>query len=219
VAELPLVHRTAPAREGVAPHPCLLLLHGRGADEEDLLALAPLLPARLFVVAARAPQPAPGSFGYAWYQMLGAGTPEPVSVLQSIDRLRRFVQGLPEAYPVDPGSLFVLGFSQGAAMALALACDQAQGVAGTLALSGHWPPGARAEAASGRPFFVAHGTADPVLPLALGRTVRATLESAGAHLTYHEYPMGHQIVEQEMGDIGAWLEERLAERLQDRADV
>jgi phospholipase/carboxylesterase len=204
-----LVHRTAAARSGEPPHPCLLLLHGRGADERDLLGLAPWLPPSLFLVAARAPLPVPGLGGYQWHDLLGTGTPEPVSFLRTVERLQRFVGELPAAYPVDPGRLFVLGFSQGAAMTLALTGAAPQAVAGAVALSGYLPPGARTEGLAGKPVFVAHGTVDPVLPVSLGRAARDALQAAGADLTYREYPLAHQIGEQELADVSAWLEERL----------
>jgi phospholipase/carboxylesterase len=209
VPDLALTHRTAAARSGEPPHPCLLLLHGRGADEHDLLGLAGLLDPRLFCVSARAPLRAPGLPGYQWHTSLATGSPEPVSMLQSLSRLRQLLGELAGAYPVDPERLFVLGFSQGAAMTLALTSAEPAAVAGALALSGFWPPAARAEALKGKPLFVAHGTADPILPVHFGRGVRDSLRAAGADLTYREYPMAHQITEAELADVNAWLADRL----------
>ncbi len=208
--ELPLPHRTAAPRAGEAPHPCLLLLHGRGADEHDLLDLAALLDPRLLGVSVRAPLPAPGLPGYQWHDSLGAGRPEPVSMLRSLGTLRSVLAALPGACAADPTRLFVLGFSQGAAMALALGCAEPEAVAGTIALSGYWPPVARAEGLRGRPVFVGHGRDDAVVPPALGRAVRDALAGAGAELEYHgEYAAGHGIVPEEMGDVAAWLRARL----------
>jgi phospholipase/carboxylesterase len=209
VPDLSLTHAVVPARAGEAPHPCLLLLHGRGADERDLLGLSAALDPRLLCVSVRAPLRAPGLPGYEWHGSLRTGTPEPVSMLQSLQRLRRLLVDLPSAYPADPARLFVLGFSQGAAMALALSAAEPASVAGTLALSGFWPQVARAEALRGKRAFVAHGDADPVLPPAFGRAIRDALAAAGAEVDYREYPMGHQIVPAELGDIHAWLADRL----------
>ncbi|HVB09344.1 MAG TPA: phospholipase [Bacillota bacterium] len=207
--DLALTHQTAAARSGEAPHPCLLLLHGRGADEQDLLGLAGLLDPRLFCVSVRAPLRAPGMPGYQWHTSLATGSPEPVSMLQSLEKLRRVVAALPGAYPVDPGRLFVLGFSQGAAMTLALSSAEPQAVSGALVLSGFWPPAAKAEGLNGKAVFVAHGSMDPVLPLTFGRAIRDALTAGGADLTYREYPMAHQISDTELGDLTAWLAERL----------
>lgn len=203
--DLALVDRSAPARQGEPPHPCLLLLHGRGADERDLLGLAPLLDPRFLLVAARAPLPVLGVGGFQWHEALAMGRPEPVSQMRSLGRLREFLGQIADAFPVDPERVFVLGFSQGAAMALCLGAE----VAGTLALSGYLTPLCRTETLAGRPLFVGHGTGDPVVPVALGRGVRDALTAAGADLTYREYGMGHQIVEQEIDDINTWLGERL----------
>ncbi len=210
LSDLSLSHRTAAARAGEPPHPCLLLLHGRGADERDLLGLSTVLDPRLFCVAARAPLPLPGMGGYQWHASLATGSPEPVSMLQSLERLKRLVAELPGAYPVDAARLFVLGFSQGAAMTLMLAGAEPAAVAGAVALSGFLPPAARVEGLRGKPVFVAHGTADPVLPLPFGRAVRDAVTGAGADLTYREYPMAHQIVEGELAEVNVWLAERLA---------
>ena len=200
-----LSHQIASPRAGEEPHPCLLLLHGRGSNEEDLLGLAEFLDPRFLCVGARAPLPTPGLPGYQWHTSLSTGRPEPVSLLQSVARLRRFLGELPQSLPIDPARLFVLGFSQGAAMALALAAAEPAAVAGTLALSGFWPPVARPEALRGKAVFVAHGTADPILPLAFGHAVRDALRGAGADLEYREYPLGHQIDEAELADLDAWL--------------
>jgi phospholipase/carboxylesterase len=211
VPELPLPHRTAPPRAAEPPYPCLLLLHGRGADEHDLLDLAELLDPRLLGISVRAPLPAPGLPGYQWHTSLGAGRPEPGSMLQSLETLRAVLAALPAACGADPGRLFVLGFSQGAAMALALGSAMPQEVAGTIALSGYWPPVARPEGLRGRPVFVGHGRDDAVVPLTLGRAVRDALAGAGAELEYHEeYAVGHGILPEELGDVAAWIRARLA---------
>jgi phospholipase/carboxylesterase len=61
----------------------------------------------------------------------------------------------------------------------------------------------------GKPFFVAHGTLDPMLPVEKGRAIRETLERLGVDLTYREYDMGHQIIAPELADFDVWLGARL----------
>jgi phospholipase/carboxylesterase len=206
-----LVHQVAPARAGEAPHPTLLLLHGRGADELDLLGLGPELDPRFFIVSARAPYAWMG--GYRWYELEGPGREDAASFGHSLGVLQGFVEELTAAYPVHPTRLFLLGFSQGAVMANALTLSAPQRVAGAVLLSGFQPNldsfTVDAEGIKGKPFFVAHGTLDPLLGVELGRTTRQTLSRLGADVTYREYDMGHQIIAPELADFDTWLKERL----------
>ncbi len=207
-----LTHRVLRPRtpvEGLAP--ALLMLHGRGADELDLLGLADSLDPRLLVVSARAP--ARLGFGYHWYDLLDIGRPEPRSFVRSLELLKRFAGELGELYGADPARLYLLGFSQGAMMSGSLTVLHPQLVAGTVMLSGYLPLAAGLDTdpakLKGQPFYVAHGTQDPVIPVSFGREAREYLRSVGADLTYSEYPMGHQIALEELEDVSAWLTSRL----------
>jgi phospholipase/carboxylesterase len=205
-----LIHRAAPARVGEAPHPGLLLLHGRGADEADLLGLAPHLDPRFFVVTARAPFD--WDIGYCWYDN---ATPEQMlrTFPRGLDLLRRLVGALADAYPIDPDRLYLLGFSQGSFMANAVTLSDPERIAGAVLLSGYQPPldslEVRAEAIRGKPFFVGHGTRDPLLGIQRGREVRDTLAGLDADVTFREYEMAHQILMEEIQDINAWFRARL----------
>ena len=209
-----LTHRTHPAVVGAEPHPALLLLHGRGADESDLLPLAGELDPRLFTVSARAPFRFPWG-GYAWYHLdsNGVGFPEDGSLQRSLDLLRQLIDELIEAYPVDPRRLYVGGFSMGAAMAGSLALLQPERVSGAIVLSGYLPLRAglpfRPQDAAGRPFFESHGTLDQVIPVSFARETREFLKGTPVALTYREYPIGHEISYQELRDLAAWTTEVL----------
>jgi phospholipase/carboxylesterase len=80
-------------------------------------------------------------------------------------------------------------------------------------LSGFPPPlsdaAIRKDELRGKPFFVAHGTEDPLLEIALGRAVRETLTALQADLTYREYVMAHQVIQPELEEIQSWLAKRL----------
>lgn len=198
------------------PPPSLLLLHGFGSNEQDLLGLAPHLDPRLLILSVRAPVVLqPGS--YAWFP-LGitptGPTYEPAEVERALDSLDRFLDEAADAFGLDPTSLFLLGFSQGAAMALARALAQPARVAGAVVMSGLLLPEASARQAPadqlrGLPLFVCHGTADDLLPVFLGRALRGHLLGLPVDLTYREYPMGHEVSEASLRDISAWLTQRL----------
>lgn len=209
-----LVHRTAPARSGEPPHPALLLLHGRGTDENDLLPLAGEIDDRLFGISARAPFQFPWG-GYAWYGLdpNGVGYPEQESLLASLDLLHRFVTEITRAYPVDPTRLFVAGFSMGSVMSGTLALTDPERIAGAMILSGYFPLhndlSLKLDEAAGHPIFQGHGTYDNVIPVRFGRETRDYLERTPVQLTYREYPMAHQISGPELADMRAWMQERI----------
>ena len=192
--------------------PLLLLLHGYGANEEDLLGLAPHLDARLVCVSARAPYVLDFG-GFAWFNIeIGAEgirfdfaeAEEPlVQVLSLVDALRRDHR---------PARIFIAGFSQGASMALAAALKRPQDFAGAIALSGLCKPEMLPEDAGsvqGLKIFMSHGRFDPVIPIAQARASRDLLTPLGLDLLYKEYDMPHAIAEPCLEDLASWLRARL----------
>jgi phospholipase/carboxylesterase len=205
-----LVSASVPARQGEVPHPALLLLHGRGTDERDLLPLAGELDPRLYVVSARAPFRFPWG-GYMWYELdeQGVGYPEGATLEESLARLRAFIGEMAAELPIDPKRLYAGGFSMGAAMSAALALTVPERVAGAMVLSGYLPLDAgldfKGEQAAGHPVFAAHGLHDPVIPIQFGRQTRDALATFPVDLTYREYPIGHEISVDELRDAAGWL--------------
>jgi len=207
-----LTHRVVQPRQACADAPpTLLLLHGRGSDEVDLLGLASELDPRLFVVSARAPFEL--GFGYHWYELVEVGRPEPRTFAEGFRRLDQFTRDLAELYGTDPQQLYLLGFSQGAMMAGTLTLRAPERVAGTIMLSGYLPLSAGMEydesGLAGRPFFVAHGAQDPVIPVEFGREAAEYLRKVDADLEYREYSMAHQVEYDELRDVSQWLTGRL----------
>ena len=218
---LPLVYRFQPprhARPGSAP--VLVMLHGIGSHEGDLLQLAPYLDPRLAVISLRAPLPW-GAGGFAWFEM--AWTPEglvgdPEQARRSLQLLSRFLeQALPQGIAdisLDPAQVYLLGFSQGAIMSLYLALAQPEKLAGVVAMSGRLPPEVLAEAAEPErmkhlAILAVHGTADTILPVAFGRQIRDYFTLLPLNFTYREYEMGHEVSPESLRDIQAWLQSQL----------
>src|SRR5436190_5663269 len=194
--QLNLTHLVRPSpyyARGGAPEsgtPGLLLLHGRGADEADLMGLEGALDPRLTIVSARAPfRLGPG---FAWYGMEQIGAPDRDTLHASLEELWTFVGALPSAYGIDPQRLYLLGFSQGAVMSAALALTMPDNVRGVIMHSGYVPVNSdlplKPEAIGDKPFFVAHGKYDDVIPVDYGRLSQDYLSRHGARLVYHEYP-------------------------------
>ncbi len=208
--ETTLDHRLLlPDRPGPTRHPSILLLHGRGADEEDLLSLAPYLDDRFLLVGARAPYLYPYG-GYTWYDLRDTGDPDPETFTKSYQRLSQFLDDVLAGYPVDPANLLLFGFSMGTVMAYALALTRPDRIRGVAANSGYLPDVPmltyKWQELSRTEFFIGHGTDDPVIPVAAARRARTLLESSGATVRYHEYAMSHAIGEHTRADVASWTQ-------------
>ena len=187
----------------------VIMIHGRGADMNDLADLAPLLDpsagARfVFPNAAKGFEAYPGmTFGWTWFD---GWPPERTSVTESRTILLRFLDEITERYPTT--SLIVSGFSQGALMALDAGLRTARDVAAIVAMSGglyeEELPDLRAR--SSVPVLISHGSQDDVVPVNYARRARVMLEAAGFDVEYHEYPMGHQVAMEEVEAVKAFIE-------------
>jgi len=212
-----LFHQAAPPKSGLeGKPPLLLLLHGYGANEDDLFSLAPYLDERFMIVSARAPvtlQP----MSYAWFNLGFAPQGiivNPAEVESSRRTIRKFIGEIVEAYKCDPNAVYLMGFSQGAMMSLAVALTYPGSAAGVVAMSGRMLPQTLSripdkDALIGLPIFMAHGARDTLLPVSHGRDARAALSELPVELTYREYDMGHEISADSLEDITEWLKDRL----------
>jgi phospholipase/carboxylesterase len=203
---------------GDGPYPTLLTLHGRGANAMDLLGLAPYIcGGKFLVICPQGPLETPigpGMTGYAWYPMSMGGPPDIEAMLSSRERLETFLEQCLERYPIDPKRLALLGFSQGGVMAYSLALSKPQRFSALAALS-TWLPGELAQrlgigdGVRDLPVLVQHGTDDPTIEVARARDSVERLRDLKVQLTYREYGMGHEITPRGLGDLSAWLDEKV----------
>jgi len=182
------------------PAALLVLHHGRGTDERDLLALGDVLDPeqRLHVVLPRAPLRLGASPGFHWYLVPRVGHPDPESFHQARAQLAALHDELWHTTGIGPERTVLGGFSMGAVMSYALALDADRPApAGVLAFSGFiptvegWRPGL-AERAS-LAIFIAHGSRDPVIGIEFARRAREILGGGGVEVDYHEFAGGHEI--------------------------
>jgi phospholipase/carboxylesterase len=202
----------APA--GKAPHPPLIvLLHGSGADERDMISLWTQLPGDFVVVSPRAPF-ADGTGGYRWYRRPMAGRAADVAISRTI--VDTLIDDAARRFDADPKRIFVGGFSQGAVMAYDIALKEPGRFRGAAILSGSLFPGdAKGRPAGAGPtrvaFFIGHGTADNRIPFAAATAARAALDRLGVPVSFHAYPgMRHETGAREIDDLGRWLADRSA---------
>lgn len=208
-----LEHRVLPPSQPAGErNPTLIMLHGRGTDEEDLVGLAGYLDERLMIITVRAPFRFEFG-GYTWYDVGEVGKPDPVKFPESYRRLSQFVDDAIAKYPVDPRNLFLFGFSMGTAMSFALSLTRPELFCGVAANSGYVPEGTalqyRWNDLSDCAFFISHGTMDPTIPIQMAHRAQTLFASSNAVVSYHEYPMGHEISEESLNDVAAWLKFRI----------
>jgi phospholipase/carboxylesterase len=209
-----LIYRERPA--AAEPAGLLVLHHGRGADEHDLLGLADVLDPdrRLHVVTPRAPLAIGG--GYHWYVVPRVGYPDPDTFHAAYGKLAAFHDELSERTGIPLENTVFGGFSMGSVMsyALGLAGDRPE-PAGILAFSGFIPTvdGWEPDLASrpDLPVFIAHGRRDPVMNVEFARRARALLQAGGLPVEYHESDAAHHIDPAHLPAAIQWLAAATAE--------
>ena len=191
----------------------VVALHGRGTDENDLIPLVRSLGLTdALLIAPRAPGPFEFGGGFAWYDVSQEGVPEPQTFGASLGLLGRFMDEIRIGYPVDRQRFILLGFSQGTVMAYSVALLDPPSFLGVAALSGYVPQRfdlPLIEELRGLSVFVSHGVYDEVIPVHLARASAELLKRAGARVEYREYPMGHEVSEETVRELSAWVKNLL----------
>ncbi len=205
-----LTYRERPAAHD--PAGLLILHHGRGADEHDLLGLADVLDPerRLHVVTPRGPLTLRGWPGYHWYTVPRVGYPDSETFRRAYAELAAFHDELWQRTGVAPADTVLGGFSMGSVMSYALGLGgDRPAPAGILAFSGFiptvegWQPdlGSRSQL----PAFIAHGRRDPIMDVAFARRARDLLEAAGLPVSYRESDAAHHIDPAHIPAAAEWL--------------
>jgi phospholipase/carboxylesterase len=210
-----LVYRERPATGEAAG--LMVLHHGRGADEHDLLGLADVLDPqrRLHVVTPRAPLQLPGWPGNHWYVVRRVGYPDPDTFHASYAELAAFHDELWQRTGIAPERTVLGGFSMGSVMSYSLGlAGERPAPAGILAFSGFtptvdgWQPSLADRA--GLRTFIAHGRRDPVIEVDFGRRARDLLVAGGLDVTYHESDAAHHIDPEHVPAAVDWVSEVIA---------
>jgi phospholipase/carboxylesterase len=191
-----------------ASMPLVIVMHGRGADANDLADLAPMIDDGyrfVFPNAAKPFEAAPGyTFGWSWFD---GWPPEGNSIVDSRTKLIALIDELAARYPTPEGKLVLAGFSQGGMMAIDVGFRTQQKVAGIVVMSGAIyeadMPDLRAQ--RDLPVLLIHGTLDDMIPVVNARRTRHILESHGVNPEYHEFPMGHHVTPESMAVVQEFL--------------
>jgi phospholipase/carboxylesterase len=209
------------------PHPgaSIIWLHGLGADAHDFEPVVPEIvrPGAgswrfVFPNAPQRPVTLNGGMRMrAWYDIKSldrGGSEDDAGFRDSDARIRELIAREGER-GVPPGRIVLAGFSQGGAVSLYTAPRCAVRLAGVLALSCYLPlqgefKARRMPGNQETPIFMAHGRADPMIPMQLGVESCEFLRSQGYTVEWHEYSMAHSVCAEEIADIGAFLRRVLA---------
>lgn len=201
-----LVHRVREG-SGDGPHPTIVMIQGRSGNEEVMWIFERAVPEGWLLVAPRAIKEDPNG-GYSWRIREKGQWPTLPQFDEAVAAIVDFIHALPELYNADLQNLYLMGFSQGAAAAYAVAMHHPQMIQGVAGLVGFLPMEcddlATAEPLAGMPIFMVVGKNDERIPYERSIACAHTLHLAGAELDYHEYDMRHRLNSEAMRDLKAW---------------
>ena len=192
-------------------YPLVIMIHGFGANMQDLASLAPAINSKGYVYACPngpiAFDLGQGNAGYGWASPKGEATSEEYANAESL--LNGFFDEVTEKFFVGPENALLLGFSQGGGMTYRCGLARPQTFAGLVALSSMLPNSETLEEKlpedRTQPIFIAHGLSDPLIPAETAQNAKAFLEGAGYSPEYHEYAMAHEISEEVLRDLVPWI--------------
>lgn len=216
---------TVEVTTGANPSWAVIWMHGLGADGHDFVSIVPELGlpgshAIRFVFPHAPVIPVTCNNGYAmraWYDILEITSinrrVDETGIRQNRDAIRALI-ARENARGIPSERIIIAGFSQGGAMAYTVGLTHPDKLAGIIALSTYIPSAALIASEASipnhdTPVFAAHGSADPVVPFALGEAAAKQVAQSGNPLVWHRYPMPHSVCIEEIVAIGTWIKERV----------
>jgi len=207
-----LVHRVWKP-EGAGLFPVVVMLHGHLGNEDVMWVFAQTIPPSCVIVSPRATMQLADK-SYSWLPRVGNEWPALAQFDEAATAVGTFIRALPALYPVDLNRVYLMGFSQGAALSFAVAMQSSGWVKGIASLVGFMP--LHTEEAEERaalrniPVLMAAGLHDERIPLAISQKSAETVQALGAFLEYREYETGHKLDAAGMRKLKTWWSERLA---------
>lgn len=207
--DAPLIYelRTPKQIDSAKTYPALLVMHGMGSNEQNMLSLVNGLEEHFFIFSIRGPLNQ--SPGYAYFTIQGYGKPYKEVFDQAVTKLTSFIEYAYKKYPLDLSQIYLLGFSQGAILSMTLALILGERIKGVVALSGYIP-GFVKEKYDIKPvdrtsLFISHGDMDQVLPYEWCVANSEYFQSLGTKVTFKTYHEGHSVSMQNLKDFKEWL--------------
>lgn len=217
---------TVEQETGASPEWSVIWLHGLGADGHDFAPIVPELvrphwPAIRFVFPHAPKRPVSINNGMpmrAWYDIVSLdfrSRADATGVAESVAQVEALI-AREQARGIPCERILLAGFSQGGAITLSAGLRRQAPLAGLVALSTYLPEVDAAaaqlvEGAAAQPVFMAHGSADPVIPVQVAEHSLQVLKGLGFGVEWHRYPMAHQVCAEEIQALGDWLQARFAQ--------
>ncbi|MEN8138989.1 MAG: phospholipase [Bacteroidota bacterium] len=199
--------------DGIENSKVIYMIHGFGADKNDLFSFANYLPGSFTVIALQAPYSLPFG-GKAWYNIElenGNHISDSGQAKSSVKEIEKFITDSREHFNFHD-DVFVLGFSQGAILSYSMILNNPERYKYALSLSGfifeEIMPESYEKDYSHLDFYAAHGTMDGIIPIEKGRSAKKLLSELNLKHIYHEFPAAHSIAQKEFEEIIEWLRER-----------
>ncbi len=203
---LGFVHRFVPAETPDAP--TLLLFHGTGGDENDLLPVGRMLDERAALLSPRGKVLEYGMSRF--FRRLAEGVFDHEDLVNRTHELAEFVERAVNEYGIDPRRLFAVGFSNGANVAASLLLTYPRLLAGAILLRAMVPfEPERAPDLSETPVYLAAGRSDQMVPPENTERLAQLLREAGADVTLDWQPGGHGIGPEEVQAARNWLADKI----------
>ena len=200
--DLGFVHRFRPATSG--SRDTLLLLHGTGGNEDDLIGIAGTVAPGAAVISPRGNVLESGAPRF--FHRLAEGVFDPAEVRSRGEELARFVRAAVARYDLDPAQVFALGYSNGANIASTVMLIDPEIILAAILLRPMlvFEPGDRVDL-TGKEVLISAGRVDPIVPVASVEKLIGLLEERGAGVTVKWQLGGHNLVPSEIKDASEWL--------------
>jgi phospholipase/carboxylesterase len=211
--DLSLPYVVSQPRVPSAHPPVLILLHGYGSNEMDLIGMKDQLPAGLLILSVRAPLTV-GQNSFQWFRsetVNGISEGNKEDLKSSVAKIKAFIVGAVKKYHANAGQVYLSGFSQGAMMSYEVGLTAPQLLRGIAPLSGKIfeslkPQIKRGTALKNLRIFIGHGDADDRVKYSFAEQANSYLKQIGLTPSFHTYKnMKHAISPEELKDLNAWL--------------
>jgi len=202
MTELSFIHRFEPATDPIRPP--LLLLHGTGGDENDLLGLGRMISPGSALLSPRGKILENGMPRF--FRRLAEGVFDEEDVRRRANELADFIAEAREAYGL--AAPVAVGFSNGANIAAAMLQLRPEALAGAALLRAMVPlQDPPAADLTGKPVLILSGASDPIVPADNAKRLASVLSTAGAGVEHRMLPTGHSVSKTDVGLTTAWLDQ------------
>ena len=206
--DLGFIHRFVPAEDSSSGE-TLLVLHGTGGDENDLIGIGQAIAPGAAIVSPRGNVLENGAPRF--FKRLAEGVFDPKEVRSRAEELARFIRGAVITYRLDPTRVFALGYSNGANIASTVMLVEPGILQGAILFRPMlvYEPSEKSDL-TGSAVFISAGRMDPIVPAASVERLAELFESAHAEVTLKWQLAGHNLVPSEVREAAEWLALRRA---------